>query len=98
MLPRRHLRFDPEEIGRRVRAARLAHDNMTSEKLGDLIGMAANTLAHKEVGTSPFFLGELSRIADALDAPPLWPFLDWEAAQLLARVMRDLDAPRRTDE
>lgn len=79
-------RFDPKVIAARVRTAREAHD-MTAKELAAAIGIGKDALFKKEKAENPFYLDELSRIADALNAPSLWPFLEWDAAGLADKLL-----------
>ncbi len=79
-------RFDPAEIGRRMRKARQAA-HLSMAKLGKRVAMSADTLRKKETGANPFYLDEISRICDVLDAPTLFPFMEWGEAKLADKLL-----------
>lgn len=79
-------RFDPAEIGRRLRKARRdAHLSMA--ELGRRVGLSEDALRKKEKGENPFYLDEISRICEELDAPTLFPFMEWGEAKLADKLL-----------
>lgn len=79
-------RFDALTISARMRWGR-EHRDFTLESLGERVGMAADTLRKKEKGENPFYLDEIARICDVLDAPSLFPFMDWGEAKLADKLL-----------
>lgn len=77
-------RFDPAEIGERVKKAR-RKKGLSTEALAAQVGIGKDSLYKKQKGTQPWYMDEVSRIAELLEAPPGWPFIDWDAATLLER-------------
>ena len=86
MTPPKPARFDQKTVGRRIRDARRTA-GYTAEQLGAKVGIGPDAMLKKEKGVAPFFLDELSRICDLLDAPRLFPFLEWDAARLVDRLL-----------
>ncbi len=79
-------RFDPAEIGRRMRRARQAA-HLSMARLGKKVGLSEDALRKKEKGENPFYLEEISRICDELDAPSLFPFMEWGEARLADKML-----------
>jgi transcriptional regulator with XRE-family HTH domain len=79
-------RFDPETIAARMRWGR-EHRGFTLESLGERVGLAADTLRKKEKAENPFYLDEIARICDVLEAPTLFPFMDWGEAKLADKLL-----------
>lgn len=79
-------RFDPAEIGGRVRKERRKR-GLSTEKLAERVAIGADSLYKKQRGVQPWGMDEVSRIAEAFDAPPGWPFIDWDAATMLERQL-----------
>jgi transcriptional regulator with XRE-family HTH domain len=79
-------RFDQETIGRRIRDARKAK-GYSAAGLGALVGIDESAMLKKEKGKAPFFFNELSRICDILEAPRLFPCLEWDVAWLVERML-----------
>lgn len=50
-----------------------------------LLGIRKGEYSRKAKGETPFTLWELSVLADALDAPPGWPFIDADLGEQLRR-------------
>jgi transcriptional regulator with XRE-family HTH domain len=89
--PQRPPRFDQVTIGDRMRRAREAA-GLSRPALCAKIGMAEDTLRKKESGENPFYFPELTRICDELDAPSLFPIMDWGEARLADKLLgRDPD-------
>jgi transcriptional regulator with XRE-family HTH domain len=86
--PGRGRRFDQAVIGQRIREARKSR-GYTAESLGEAVGIGPDAMLKKEQGNAPIFMDELTRICDLLDAPRLFPFLDWDAARLVDRLLED---------
>lgn len=81
------LRFDPEIVVARIREARETRAKMSRTELAAAAGMPRWALYKKERGTAPFSLEEISRLSDALGAPRLFPFLDWDTASAVQRML-----------
>jgi hypothetical protein len=81
------LRFDPRVIGKRVRDARRERAKLTTAQLADRTAIGLDSLYKKQRGIQPFYLEELSRVCDVLGAPTLFPFLEWEAAALVDKIL-----------
>jgi transcriptional regulator with XRE-family HTH domain len=79
-------RFDQVTIGQRIRAKR---DELgySARSLGELVGIDESSMLKKEKGVAPFYFVELTRICDLLQAPTLFPILDWDAAWLVERLL-----------
>lgn len=83
----RALRFDPRVIGKRVRDARTDRAHLTTEQLAGKAGIGIDSLYKKQRGVQPFYLEELSRVCDVLETPSLFPFLEWEVAVLVDKML-----------
>jgi transcriptional regulator with XRE-family HTH domain len=84
-------RFDPVEVPARLRKARESHGLsrpalLKRLKSGGLV-MEEDTLRKKEAGENPFYLDEIRRICDALEAPSLFPFMEWGEAKLADKLL-----------
>lgn len=92
-------RFDREEVGKRIRQARKDRGFPSAQKFAAKLGIGWSAYYKKEQGRSPFDLDELNRICDLLDAPSLFPFVDWEKGrtldEILDRVPHRNDKPKR---
>lgn len=84
--PERAARFDQKTIGDRMRRAREAA-GLSRAALGSQVGLTDDSLRKKEKGVNPFYFDELSRICDLLDAPSLFPILEWGEAFLADKVL-----------
>lgn len=69
------------------------HRRLTIERLARAAGLGTDTLRKKEKGVNPFYLEEISRLCDILDAPSIFPFLDWGEARTLDRQRGMPDTP-----
>lgn len=73
-------RFDYPVIVERIRAAQQAAGRSTLD-LCSAAGIAPSAWYRKSLRRgSSFSLDELASIAEALDAPAGWPFIDWRSA------------------
>lgn len=79
-------RFDQATIGRRVRERR-KKKRLSAAALGELVGIDESAMLKKEKGKAPFFFDELARICDRLEAPTLFPILDWDTAWMVDRYL-----------
>lgn len=79
-------RFDPQEVARRLRKAREDAD-LTQAELAKRVGMSEDQLRKKETGTNPYYLDEIARICDELDAPSLFPWMEWGEARLADKLL-----------
>lgn len=98
--PSKPRRFDQAQIGRRIRAARKLRGYTSAQSLGAAMTpvVEESTMLKKEKGVAPFTFEELSDICDILNAPTLFPFLDWDVAWLVERMLPpSLRAARDTD-
>ena len=86
MKPTSGVRFDSAKVPQRMRWAR-EHRGLSRPKLAKRVGMSKDQLRKKEDGTNPFYLGEIRKICDVLEAPYLYPFLEWEAARLADKLL-----------
>jgi transcriptional regulator with XRE-family HTH domain len=84
--PERPSRFDQATIGDRMRRAREAA-GLSRAKLCRQIGMEEDTLRKKEKGENPFYFAELARICDILEAPTLFPIMEWGEASLADKLL-----------
>lgn len=78
-------RYNILEITQRVERERVRH-GIEIKDLAERAGLTQSNWYKKAGGSaprSPFTVEELGRIADALGAPPLWPFAEWS---ILERV------------
>jgi hypothetical protein len=82
-------RYDDKEIGARIRKARRTKTRLSTEAFAPLVHIGAEALYKKERGDAPFYLEELNRICERLEAPYLFPFLEWGEALLVERLLRD---------
>jgi transcriptional regulator with XRE-family HTH domain len=86
--PERRPRFDQVTIGKRMRAARDAKGWSRAEFIRRAgIAMEEDTLRKKEKGENPFYFAELSAFCDALEAPALFPIMDWGEARLADKLL-----------
>jgi hypothetical protein len=85
-------RFDQVTIGRRMRKAReMKHLSRLKLIAKAGIGMTEDQLRHKESGKNPFYMRDLSSLCDALEAPSLFPFMEWGEAKLADKLLgRDI--------
>ncbi len=75
------------EIAARVKLARESvSPKMTRKDLAARANVPVWAYYKKEKGKAPFTTDELSRIADALNAPYLWPMVTWREGFLLERM------------
>ncbi len=81
-------RFDDKVIGARVKRARLKK-KWSTETLATKTGIGVDSLYKKQRGETPFSFDELHRIGEALEAPRLFPILDWTVAHLVERLLPD---------
>lgn len=51
-----------------------------------LLGIKKGEYSRKAKGETPFTLWEVSTLADELDAPPGWPFIDADLGEQLRRA------------
>jgi transcriptional regulator with XRE-family HTH domain len=79
-------RFDRVRIGKRVSEARKAA-KLTTEELAAKAGIGADSLYKKQRGDQPWYFDELSRVCEILEAPSLFPFLDWETAHAVDKLL-----------
>lgn len=79
-------RFDPKEIGARVKKARKLR-GLSTEKLAEKARIGVDSLYKKQRGEQPFYFEELSRVCEALNAPTLFPFLEWDAARMVDKQL-----------
>lgn len=81
-----------QQIADRIREAREAvKPAMTRKDLAVQAKIPVWAYYKKEKGRSPFDTDELSRVADALDAPFLWPLVTWREGMLLERMSPSRD-------
>ncbi len=77
-MPKRRVRYDHDVIARRVEMARQKR-GMLVKDLAEAAGLQMWAWYKKSRrANSTFTLAELSAIADALDAPEGWPFVEWK--------------------
>ena len=75
---------------RRIEDLRLQR-GLTASELARRIGLPKHPFSRKvRIEGSTFSVEELGLIADALEAPPGWPFLEPEMGELLAASMKVL--------
>jgi transcriptional regulator with XRE-family HTH domain len=67
-------RYNSVEIAHRVEEAREKH-NLKSDELAERIGLKPSQWYDRVRGQVPFTVEELGALADALNAPPGWPFV-----------------------
>ena len=77
-------RYDQQEIAIRVERMRELRGHERKWAFG-LLGIKKGEYSRKAKGETPFTLWELSELADSLDAPPGWPFIDADLAEQLRR-------------
>ncbi len=80
-------RFQDAIVAGRIRRAR-ERAGMTKKDLAEKAAVETWSYYKKESGRISFSLEEISRIADALDAPMPWPFLGWDAAAIVQSLTR----------
>lgn len=77
-------RYDQRKIG--INVERMCKVRGKERKWAyDLLGIKKGEYSRKVNGETPFTLWEASVLADALDAPPGWPFIDAELGEQLRR-------------
>jgi transcriptional regulator with XRE-family HTH domain len=79
-------RFAPDEVSRRLRRAR-EDAEMTQAALAKRVGMSTDQLRKKEKGENPYYLDEIAKICDVLEAPSLFPFMEWGEAKLADKLL-----------
>jgi transcriptional regulator with XRE-family HTH domain len=84
-------RFQDEIVAGRIRRAR-ERAGLTKKQLAEKASVETWSYLKKESGRLSFSLAEISRIADALDAPMPWPFLGWDAAGIVQTLTRGAKA------
>lgn len=76
--PRRRSRFRYEQIVQRVERAR-EEKAISTKALAEQVGITGSAWYRKlRDNGSRFTLDEFGAIAEALDAPEGWPFVEWE--------------------
>jgi hypothetical protein len=76
-MPKQRGRFDYEQIVRRVEEHR-ARVGMPAKQLYEAVGLSGDKWYRKVRGQgSTFTLDEFGAIADVLEAPEGWPFVEW---------------------
>jgi hypothetical protein len=86
-------RFDLREIATRVQRRMIAR-GVEPKVIQEKLGMKAPDWTKKTSNNgSTFTIGELSRIAAFLEAPPGWPFIDEYQADILAGYLAPPQRP-----
>ena len=82
-------RFRQDVIAARIKQRReLVDPPLTRKDMARLAEIEMWSYYKKEKGEVPFRLDELSRVAEVLKAPSLWPVLDWDAAILVEKMLK----------
>lgn len=85
MARKQQARFDYEAITARIAEA-CERAGKPAKQVYEAAGLTGDRWYRKMTGRgSTFTLDELGRVADALEAPPAWPFVDWDRAEVLRR-------------
>lgn len=76
--------YDPDLIRSRIKHERTRRD-MDVKQFAALCGLSYWSLYKKDGGKTDFQTADLIKIGAALDAPTLWPLVDWWLAEKIDR-------------
>jgi transcriptional regulator with XRE-family HTH domain len=82
----RRARYSDEAVAERIDRAR-KQLGLTNKELAGKVGILEASWSRKMRGQgNTFTLTEIAAVADALEAPAGWPFVDWEYAEAMQRT------------
>jgi predicted transcriptional regulator len=84
----RRARYTHEAVAKRIAEA-VKQAGLTNKEVADRAAIPLDRWSRKiRVAGNSFTLEEVSRVADALEAPDGWPFVDWDYAAEMAKLAR----------
>jgi transcriptional regulator with XRE-family HTH domain len=85
----RRARYSDEAVTERIEKARKKL-GITNKEVAERVGIPLDRWSRKMRGAgNSFTLAEIAAVADALESPAGWPFVDWDYAQAMARGDRE---------
>jgi hypothetical protein len=84
-------RFSAQTIGQRIKDARRhrVKPPLSTEKLAERAKIGVDSLYKKQRGEQPWYMDEVSRVCEVLDAPYGFPFIEWGEARMLEDLLHN---------